>query len=442
MATAHKIIKVSDRVERAKAFLLSQFKDMPNINALVDVLVTEIQELENALADMQDARTLKGAYGAFLDEIGNQLKVDRGNYADDDYKTAIKIAMAKKTSSATTEDILYIVNLLTNDDAVRMENNYPYLMELTGYLFCIADDPAGLSALADLFPVNTRIRLIQRFNKPFKFGTAGQGFGGGATINSLAYHRYGNTNDSRFTTTQQAIIPPALTTPPFNLVVPFITGSNLQGSTLTSTTGEWGGDEPITITYQWLRNGVNISGATDSEYIVIEDDLSASIVCRVTATNDYGSAVVNTNTIIIEDTAPPLSVLTSNIGMQNIYSATGWNNTGPVTTTATLSVNSDGTTLRAGVSNQNDQWLSTTGAGLGSDYTISYIIVDGNAFPNLNPSVPHNLASNISFAVSTTSNGNSINTGTYTFTIRNSLDGAIVQSNTITMTAEIIDTIN
>jgi hypothetical protein len=437
MATAHKIIKVSDRVERAKAFLLSQFKDMPNINALVDVLVTEIQELENALADMQDARTLKGSYGVFLDEIGRQLKVDRGNYADDDYKTAIKIAMAKKTSSATTEDILYIVNLLTNDDAVRMENNYPYLMELTGYLFCIADDPAGLSAIADLFPVNTRIRLIQRFARPFKFGTVGQGFGSEATLNSLAYYRYGNTNDSRFTTTQQAVIPPALTTAPFNLVMPFITGDNLQSSTLTSTSGEWGGDEPITITYQWLRNSADISGATNPDYIVIEDDLSASISCRVTATNAYGVVSVNTNTIIIEDAAPPVPALADELGLPDQVSSFVLLGGSPdATMTNSITFNTNGTiNIDANGNGSVSAWLNEVVLGAGEDYVVSYVTVSGNNL-NRTPNVESSLATNQQYFQTATLSGFDIRTGTYTFTIRNIIDPSIVENKTVTMTLE------
>ena len=47
MTTAHKIKLVNDRVVRAKALLLSQFKDSPNINAFLEALVDELQVLEN-----------------------------------------------------------------------------------------------------------------------------------------------------------------------------------------------------------------------------------------------------------------------------------------------------------------------------------------------------------------------------------------------------------
>lgn len=441
MATANKIELVSNRVERAKQFLLYQFQDKPNINAIVEVVVSELQELETALCDLQEVRTLKGARGIYLDEIGERLKVSRGNYTDNDYKTAIKIAMAKKTSSATAEDILFIVNLLTNDNTAILTNNYPYLMELTGYLFCIADDPAGLSALADLFPVNTRIRLIQHYGKSFKFGTSGRGFGSGSTLNNLAYYRYGNTNDDRFTTVAQAVIPPALTTPPYNITLPSIYGDNTSGSTLTLIVGSWGGDDPITLTYQWLRDGSNISGEVADTYIVDVADLGTSISCVVTATNSYGTANNVTNTILIEEEAPPVSVLTDDLGIRYTQASEIWNGGSGVTSTASITFSSDGTTLiEENVYTESDQWLTTTGVGLGSDYNISYSIVSGTQFSSLNPNTLYNLGSDITFTKTIIGNGQRIIQGDYIFTIRSISDGTIVGTKQVTIVAEIIDT--
>ena len=443
MSTAEKIKLVSNRVERAKSFLLSQFKDKSNINAFVDVVVSELQELENALTDLQEVRTLRGSYGPYLDEIGRRLKVERGNYADDDYKTAIKIAMAKKTSSATAEDILFIVELLTGDTEVVLTNNYPYMMELTGYLFCLADDNAGLQALADLFPVNTRVRLIQQFGKSFKFGTSGRGFGSGSTLNHLVYHRYGNTNDSRFSTVEQAIIPPALTTPPFNIILPYIVGNNQEGSVLTAISGDWGGDDPITISYQWLREGANISGATSSAYTVTSDDLGLSVACSVTATNPYGATTVITNAILIEEIPPVVNPLTSNIGIENVYASTPWSGGAAVISIASITFNNDGTTLiEENAIDTSDQYLTTTGAGLGAGYNLSYTVISGSAFPNLNPNTTYNLANPITFTTSASGAGQIIRQGTYAFTIRQVVDGSVVQTKQISVTAEIEDIFN
>ena len=428
MATANKIVNVADRVQRAKEFLLSQFKDKPNINSFVEVVVAELQELENAITDMQDARTLNGSYGIFLDEIGKRLKVSRGNYADNDYKTAIKIAMAKKTASATAQDILYLVELLTADTEATLTNNYPYLVELTGYLYCIADDPAGLSALADLFPVNTRVRLIQHYGKSFKFGTTGRGFGSGSTLNNLAYYRYGVVDNPLMTVSKSEITPPALVSAPFILVAPYIIGDNQEGSLLQVELGEWGGDEPITYNYQWLRDNVNIGGETTNQYTISALDLGLNISCRVTATNTYGELSTATNSVLVKSTPTVPDEIVDGLGVDGIYvlgAVVG------ATYDASVTFNSDGTT------SQND-YLSTTGVGAGDDYTISYIIVDGQAFGNLNPNQEHTLSSPITFTISDTVLNGQLNivSGTYTFTIRNTINPAIVKSTTITLTVE------
>ena len=84
---------------------------------------------------------------------------------------------------------------------------------------------------------------------------------------------------------------------PSNTIAPVISGTNTIGSILTTTNGTWSGTLPITYTYQWLRNGSNISGATSSTYTLVVADRNANISCQVTATNSLGSANATSNSI-------------------------------------------------------------------------------------------------------------------------------------------------
>ena len=86
---------------------------------------------------------------------------------------------------------------------------------------------------------------------------------------------------------------------PVNSVAPVISGTATVGSILTSTTGTWIGTLPITYTYQWLRNGSNIGGATSSTYTLVTADTSNLVSCRVTATNSVGSANATSNSLTI-----------------------------------------------------------------------------------------------------------------------------------------------
>jgi hypothetical protein len=77
---------------------------------------------------------------------------------------------------------------------------------------------------------------------------------------------------------------------PVNTTPPTITGKNSVGELFTINDGTWTGDLPITFTYQWKRNGINIIGETTTQYLTVLADLGQTITCKVTATNIVGSS--------------------------------------------------------------------------------------------------------------------------------------------------------
>jgi hypothetical protein len=77
---------------------------------------------------------------------------------------------------------------------------------------------------------------------------------------------------------------------PVNSVLPAITGDAYQGETLSVSDGTWS-NTPDAYSYQWRRDGVAISGATEDEYELVLADAGAVITCTVKATNLGVSAV-------------------------------------------------------------------------------------------------------------------------------------------------------
>jgi len=70
-----------------------------------------------------------------------------------------------------------------------------------------------------------------------------------------------------------------------NIVLPEITGTSTIGyKALGCTTGIWSIMRNMLYTYQWLRDGVDIIGATTSVYTLIPSDGNTIISCRVVAT--------------------------------------------------------------------------------------------------------------------------------------------------------------
>lgn len=87
--------------------------------------------------------------------------------------------------------------------------------------------------------------------------------------------------------------------PPTNTVAPFIStdGTPAVGEVVTAGVGTWA-NSPTGYTYQWLRNGVSIAGATASTHTIVGADVGTGVLsCSVTATNSGGSATVNTPAI-------------------------------------------------------------------------------------------------------------------------------------------------
>lgn len=88
---------------------------------------------------------------------------------------------------------------------------------------------------------------------------------------------------------------PEATAAPFNTVAPSLTGTALEGETLTVTNGTWN-HSPTSYTRQWLRGGFqHIGGATGTTYTLTAGDVGHTISVRVTATNATGSTSADSN---------------------------------------------------------------------------------------------------------------------------------------------------
>lgn len=90
---------------------------------------------------------------------------------------------------------------------------------------------------------------------------------------------------------------------------PAISGTVALGSTLTCSTGAWT-NAPTSFTYQWLRGGSAIGGATSATYVAGSADVNQQLSCQVTATNGEGSASATSASVTIvsapTNTAAPI----------------------------------------------------------------------------------------------------------------------------------------
>lgn len=101
-----------DHVNAALNRLCEQFRDRPNVIALVTALVTPCQSLEGALFDLFVKRTIDAAFGATLDALGNIVGQPRNGLSDADYRPYIRARVATNRSRGLPEDLIAIARLV------------------------------------------------------------------------------------------------------------------------------------------------------------------------------------------------------------------------------------------------------------------------------------------------------------------------------------------
>jgi hypothetical protein len=393
MTTANKITNV-DLVSRAKGLLLNQFKDKTNINKIVDILVSQVQELDNTLINLQEVRRLDNAHGIYLDNIGERLKVTRTSLDDDDYRTAIKVRMLKNKSRGTLKEVEDIISLMTYNLPHYIENTNPYVVELSAYLACL-NTPAGLELIKELFPVNVGVRVMNTTSTPFGFegNSNAKGFSSTANmtvegqITSLVSSFFGASDDSRFVARKDVlIVPPPVdtvailpTSKPANRQSPFVspTESIYEGTILTCSQGTWLSLTDITYTYQWFRGGDAIGGATTNTYTVVEEDLEELVSCNVIATNINGQNTAISNSVLPSADTPVTAGLLPNLGITQDFFGYEMNNQEALLQ-LTFTPNGEVVVNASPSDVFSFPFLDVVGAGVASGFEIQYNNLSGS----------------------------------------------------------------
>ncbi|MBI5276443.1 MAG: hypothetical protein HY854_08275 [Burkholderiales bacterium] len=186
-----------------------------------------------------------------------------------------------------------------------------------------------------------------------------------------------------------------------------ITGTPTENQTLTAdASAVQDGNGLGTFSYQWLRNGSSIGGATSDTYTLVDADVGAKISVRVSYTDDDGYAEQVT------------SAQTANIANVNDSPTGTVTITGTADEGQTLTANTAGLADGDGLGDFSYQWLrggATIGSATGSTYQLTQADVDATISVRVSYTDDHGTAEQVtSSSTAVVANVNDAPTGTVT----------------------------
>ena len=161
-------------VEDAENRLLHQYKDQPNIKALIDALVFPIQDIEDSLNDLNLNRGVTYAVGVQLDRLGDIVGIKRFGMTDEIFRTRIRIKIIQNLSEGEPERLIQVYGALLSSSLVQIQEHFPAGVGLSG----AGDIPAGQETLIyqnvqTIAPAGVRVDYIETFPVNMPFACAG-----------------------------------------------------------------------------------------------------------------------------------------------------------------------------------------------------------------------------------------------------------------------------
>lgn len=116
------ISKIVDHSARALKRSTSPYKGKARHEAFISALVKQVQDLEDAIHGMIDARALSNAQGKQLDNIGLIVGQNREGFGDEFYRILLYVKIGQNTSQGGGEKLISIYKLLTGASLVHYQD--------------------------------------------------------------------------------------------------------------------------------------------------------------------------------------------------------------------------------------------------------------------------------------------------------------------------------
>ena len=163
------IQKITNHVELAKQRLMSQYKNSPVINMILEVLMEQKQSLEDAAYDVYTLCHLDTAFGVQLDRIGDIAGIKRYGLNDGDYRNRIYSQIILNCSNGEPETFITALKLIMDATDIKYDEAYVGKIRIK---FTSNKDGKFLPRQIDKLCLAgiKNVKLVQVFSlKPFKF---------------------------------------------------------------------------------------------------------------------------------------------------------------------------------------------------------------------------------------------------------------------------------
>lgn len=182
-------VDVPDHVAAACGRLLEQFKNQPNIVALVTALVGPTQPIEAALWQLLTQRSITTAVGKQLDALGYIVGQSRNGLSDADFARYIAARIATNDSDGRVEDLILVTRTVLNDAAaiirVKPEGTATVVVRVAGTTV-----PYSTGTIVSVLlqaAVSAGVRLLTEASASSPATTFALDTGPGLDVGKLAY---------------------------------------------------------------------------------------------------------------------------------------------------------------------------------------------------------------------------------------------------------------
>lgn len=118
------VTQILDHKLRGLKRLLEQYKNQPNLGAVLDVYLDRYQDLEDAIYPLFEALNIRVQETAMLDLIGQIVGAPRTTNDDARYRILIYVKIHQNVSNGEPERVITVFKLLTASEYVHYINLY------------------------------------------------------------------------------------------------------------------------------------------------------------------------------------------------------------------------------------------------------------------------------------------------------------------------------